>query len=266
MFSRPLLKATIRQNYLVFVVIIAVLMLYLPIIIGMYDPVTQKSLNDMLEMMPAALISALGFSGASASLIGFVSTYYYGFLIFLVPMIYTIVVCNRSIVSHVDKGSMAYILSTPNTRQRIIRTQAMFILASVTLMIGIVTLAGIAISEIQFPGQMDIRGFFMINLGVLLLYYALTGIGFFASSLFNDTKNSLGIGAGLPVAFLLFNMISNVGEATRFFRYISLFTLFDTDQIISGEGFLLSFIVLGIIAAVMYGMAFYVFSRRDLPL
>ncbi|HKL80124.1 MAG TPA: ABC transporter permease subunit [Mobilitalea sp.] len=266
MFSKSLLKATIKQNYIVFIIVIGILMMYMPIIIGMYDPKTQESLNEMLEMMPKGLISAIGFSGSFTSLLGFIGGYFYGFLILFIPMIYTIITCNRSISSHVDKGSMAYLLSTPNTRNKIAKTQAAFILVSITLIIAFVTVVGLVLSNVQFPGELDVSRFLLLNFGVLLLYYALTGIGFFASCLFNDTKNSLAIGAGLPVVFLLLQMISNVGEKTRFLKYFSLFTLFDPDKIIQGEGFVPSFIVLGTIAVVMYSAAIYVFKKRDLPL
>ena len=52
MLCKPLLKATIKQNYIVFILILSILMLYLPIIITMYDPATQESLNQVLDMMP----------------------------------------------------------------------------------------------------------------------------------------------------------------------------------------------------------------------
>ena len=45
-----------------------------------------------------------------------------------------------------------------------------------------------------------------------------------------------------------------------------MFTLFDSDKIISGEGYIPQFIALTIIAVVMYGLGFYVFKKRDLPL
>lgn len=266
MFSKSLLKATIKQNYIVFLIIIAVLMMYLPIIIGMYNPETQASLNDMLKMMPKELISAMGFNSSNNSLLGFIGGYFYGFLILLLPMIYTIIVCNRSIASHVDKGSMAYLLATPNTRKKIAKTQAFFILVSITLILAIVTLVGIAISELQFSGELDIPRFLLLNLGALLLYYALTGIGFLASCLFNDTKNSLAIGAGLPVAFLVIQMISDVGDATSFLKYFTLYTLFDPNQIIQNSDFILPFLVLAAIAVIMYSAGVYVFYKRDLPL
>lgn len=266
MFSKPLLKATIKQNYMVFIIILAVLMLYLPIIILMYDPATQDSLNDILKLLPQGLVSAMGYDNLGVTLMDFIGGYFYGFLILLLPGIYTIIICNRCIASHVDKGSMAYLLSTPNRRTKIAITQALFIIASTTLMIALITLAGILYSNILFPGELDISGFLLLNLGALLLYYAVTGIGFFASCLFNDTKNSLLVGAGFPVAFLVLQMISDAGEKARFLKYFTLFTLFDPDEIIRGGNFLPQFIALFIIFLVMYGLGIYVFDKKDLPL
>ncbi|MHB8130329.1 MAG: ABC transporter permease subunit [Mobilitalea sp.] len=266
MFSKPLLKATIKQNYTVLIIILSVLMIYLPTIVSMYNPETQDSLNQMLKALPPELIAAMGFSEVGTNLLSFIATYFYGFLILLLPMIYTVIVANRCIASHVDKGSMAYLLSTPNTRSKIVRTQALFLLVSVTLLISFVTLVGITMCQIMFPDELDIAGFLLLNFGTLLLYYALTGIGFFASCFFNDTKNSLAIGAGLPVAFLLLQMISDIGDAAAFLKYFSLFTLFDPAKITSGEGYAISFLVLGVIAVVMYTAGIYAFQKRDLPL
>jgi ABC-2 type transport system permease protein len=232
----------------------------------MYNPQMQDSLNEILELLPKQLIAAMGFLGLANDLLSFVATYFYGFLILLLPMIFTIVAANRSVASHVDKGSMAYLLSTPNTRTKVVLTQAVYLIASITLIIGLVIIAGIAISQIAFPGELDIKGFIILNLGALLLYYALTGIGFLASCIFNDTKNSLMIGAGLPVAFLVLQMLSDVGESTEFLKYFTLYTLFDPAKITTGEGYGISFLVLGFIALAMYIAGIISFKKRDLPL
>ncbi len=266
MISKPLLKATMKQNYIVFLIIIGVLMIYLPTIASMYNPETQKSLNDMLKMMPQQLIAAMGFTGEMGTLLKFLGTYFYGFLILLLPMIYTIIVANRSIASHVDKGSMAYLLATPNTRARIAWTQALFLLVSTALLLGFVTLVGIGMCELLFPGELDIKGFLLLNCGALLLYFALTGISFFSSCLFNDTKSSLALGAGLPVGFLLLQMVADTGEKFEFLQYLSLYTLFDPAKIASGDGYLPSFIALAVIGVVLYGLGIYTFTKRDLPL
>jgi ABC-2 type transport system permease protein len=266
MISKALLKATIKQNYIVLLIIAGVLMLYMPTIVTMYDPETQESLNEIMKMLPKEMIAAMGFGGTANTLLSFVATYFYGFLILLLPMIYTIIVANRTIASHVDRGSMAYLLSTPNTRFKIAVTQAIYLLASITLLIGFVTAVGIGMCQVMFPGELETGRFIVLNCGALLLYYALTGIGFCASCFFNDTKNSLAVGAGLPVAFLLLQMISDIGEATDFLKYFSLYTLFDPAKIVSGEGYALSFLVLAVIAVVTYTAAILSFHKRDLPL
>lgn len=266
MFSKPLFKATLKQNYIVFFIIIGVLMIYLPTIASMYNPETQKSLNDMLKMMPQQLIAAMGFTGEMGTLLKFLATYFYGFLILLLPMIYTIIVANRSIASHVDKGSMAYLLATPNTRVKIAGTQAIFLLVSTALLLCFITLAGIGMCELLFPGELDIKGFILLNCGACLLYFALTGISFFASCIFNDTKNSLALGAGLPVGFLLLQMVADTGEKFEFLRYFSLYTLFDPAKITSGEGYLPAFITLALLGVVLYSLGIYAFTKRDLPL
>lgn len=266
MISKPLFKATLKQNRFVFLIILAVMMLYLPTIISMYDPSSQDSLKEMMNLLPKQVTSAFGFSKGSNTLLGFIATYYYGFLILLLPMIYTIIVSNRSLASHVDRGSMAYLLSTPNTRVKIALTQACYLILSITLLISLVTLAGIAFCQLLFPGKLDLGGFIALNFGALLLYYATTGIGFFASALFNETKNSLAVGAGLPIAFLILQMLSNVGDATKFFKYLTLYTLFDTEKIISGGSFIYSYLLLATIGVVLYACAILVFKKRDLPL
>lgn len=120
--------------------------------------------------------------------------------------------------------------------------------------------------ELTYPGELDIPGFLLLNCGVLLLYFGLTGISFFASCLFNETKKSLALGAGLPVGFLLLQMISDTGEKFDFLSFFSLYTLFDPARIISGEGYLLSFIILTVIGIVLYLAGIITFARRDLPL
>lgn len=266
MISKPLIKATFKQNLIVMLIIIAALMLYLPIIISMYNPNMQDSLNEVLELFPQQFLAALGFTAARHDLLGFVATYFYGFLILLLPMIFTITAANRTIASLVDKGSMAYLLSTPTKRSKIAITQAVYLLVSISLIMGLVTVAGISVSQMLYPGELDIKGFIRLNLGALLLHYALTGISYFASCTFNDSKNSLMLGAGLPVAFLLLQMLSDVGETTEVLKYFTIYTLFDPKKITSGEGYVISFLIMGVAAICLYIAGIITFKKRDLPL
>ncbi len=112
----------------------------------------------------------------------------------------------------------------------------------------------------------DPLAFVMMNLGFLLLMLAVSGISFLASCIFNLSKFSLALGAGLPFAFLILNLLSTVNETLEPLKYFSLMTLFDTERILRGEFYAPQFVTLAVLAAILYAFAIRVFRRKDLPL
>ncbi len=267
MIRIPLLKQTIVANYKLVAIFLAVLAMYFIIIASMFDPKATDGMTAMLEALPKEYVDAFGFTISDPTLIGFLAGYFYGYLIILFPMIYDCIVSNRLIAAHVNKGSMSYILSTPTTRKSVAATQALFLIGSVTLLIGFVTALGIFVCNHLFPGELDVPKFLLLNLGALLLHYALSGIGFFASCLFNDTKYSVAVGAGIPIAFLLIQMLANMGGDIENLKYATLLTLFNPTAIVDGASSVPpSFAALGILAAILYISGIYIFHKRDLPL
>jgi len=221
----------------------------------------------MLATLPKEVVSAMHFSEHETSLVGFLAGYFYGFLILLFPLIYAAITANRAIAGYVDSGSMAFLLSTPNPRWKIALTQAVYLAGSVALLIVFTMLVGIAVSQAMFPGALDIGRFALLNLGALLLYFALSAIGFLASCLFDETHLSLALGAGLPVLFLLMKLIAGVSEDLAPIGRASLTSLFDPAAILAGARSVPpSFLALLLIGAVLYVAGIVIFSKKDLPL
>ena len=109
--------------------------------------------------------------------------------------------------------------------------------------------------------------FLLLNAGLLLLHFAVSGICFFASCLCNEGRTASLLGAGIPVLFLLMQMLSNMGGKLENLKYANLFTLFDPAGLIAGESSALwGLPVLAALGALLYGLGVWVFSRRDLPL
>ena len=265
MISSPLLRATAKYNYIVWLIFAFILALYISIIISMYNPDTLHSINSYLETLPPQLLAAMHFKPTDPSLLGFLAAYFYGFLILLIPLIYSVIMADRMIAKYVDNGSMVFLLSTPNSRIKIALTQAVFLLSSLLLLIGFITLVGIVVSQALFPNELDISGFTRLNLGVVLLYSALSGIGFFTSCLFDESKQSLAWGGGIPIAFLLIQMLASADEQLSNLKYLSLMTLFNPDQIIvGGDNVPYVFLAFVIIALILYSGGVYIFSKKDL--
>ncbi len=267
MINFPLFKMNIKFNYIVWSIFAGILLLYFLIISSLFDPATVDTMAEMLDALPPELVTAMKFSIPDPTLVGFLAGYFYGFLILLFPLIYTIIMADRMIAKLVDQGSMAFLLSTPNSRIKIAFTQAVFFMSSIILLIVLLTIAGIISCQSMYPGLLDIPKFLSINLGVVLLYFSLSGIGFFASCLFNLSKYSLALGGGIPVAFFLLNLLSGVSDEVSGLKYLTLTTLFDPIAIISGSDTVIpSLIVLFLIGLVLYSAGVYVFSKKDLPL
>ena len=95
----------------------------------MYDPAGNEDLIAMASMkMSPEMLKAFGFTiTPNVSLTSFLASYLYGMLMIIIPMIYTCICANRLVAQHTDKGSMAFLLSAPISRKRIVATQALFL-------------------------------------------------------------------------------------------------------------------------------------------
>lgn len=263
--SWALFKTNIKTNRTIWIIMMVIWCFYFSIMVSMFDPDGLEAWDEMLEMMPEGFLKAVGWEMLGSSLVEVLGSTMYGFLVFLFPMVISVVVNHRLIATHVDKGSMSYLLATPNSRTKIAQTQALFSLASITVFFLIATGFGILVAQAMFPGELAIGKFLLLNLYALLLYYVIGGIGYFASCLANESKHSLSLGLGLPVAFLVLQMLGNAGDKFSWIGNLSLFALFDPDKLIGGSNFAwIGMLVFVALAAALYYGAIAIFNRRDL--
>ncbi len=268
MINFALLKSTAKSNWVIFIIFFAILLMYMSVMLGMYDPDNIDAMQQMMETMPEGIMDAFGYGGTPTDLITFMALYYYGFIILMFPMIYCIILANRLVASHVDRGSMAYLIATPNTRVKVITTQAVYMAFSVAMLLVINTAAGTAISELMFPGEMDIPAFLVLNLVAILLTLSISAICFFFSCIFNEAKFALAFGAGIPILFFIINMLRNIGDRFAWLQFLTLYSLFNPEGIVTGEqeGLVIICLAFVAIALLLYSAGIFIFSRRNLYL
>ena len=265
--SWTLFKANIRGIRTIWILMTAVYIGYFAVVLSMYDPQSTQAIEQMLEMLPEGLLKAFGMERVGDTLLSFLTIYMYGILLFLFPMVISTVVNHRLIAAHVDRGSRAYLLSTPNSRKKIVATQALFSLASITMFFAVITICALGLSEIMLPGEMETGDFILVNVYSLLMYYAIGGIGFLASCIANESKVSLGLGIGVPLTYLELQMIGDVGDKFSWLGKLSLYYLFQPEQLIEGASFAyVSMAVFVALAAVLYAAGIAMFNKRDLYL
>lgn len=265
MFSLTLFKRDIKSNYKLILIFLAILTLYSVSIVYMYDPKTTSAFEEMAKSMPE-IMKAFGMASVGSNLTEYIANYLYGFIILMFPIIFIIILGNKLVISYVDKGSMAYLLATPNKRVKIALTQAVFMWVSSAILLIYTTGIIIFFSNSLHGGELDIKTFIIINVSLYFIQIAVSGICFFASCISNDTKLYFTIGAGVPILFYLLQALANVGDKLENLKYFTLFTLFNTGDIIAGKSLVIPIGVSLIIALVFYGAGIYIFSKKDLYL
>lgn len=264
--SLPLLKENIRGSWKLLVIFLAVISMYVGVMMTMYDPGMNESLTMMVESMPE-LMAAFGMTAVTGSLASFLANYLYGFLLLVFPMVFAVMLCNKLVARHVDRGSMAWLVASPNSRGRVALTQAVTVALAMLMMALYAAALAVALAEAMFPGELDIAAYLRLNVGLFCLLLAVSAIAFLASCVFNESKNAIAVGAGIPVLFLLVQMLSNMGDKLENLKYATLLTLFDTEGLLAGTGSAWAgAAALAVLALVLYGAGITIFRRRNLPL
>lgn len=261
-----LLKADARRNLPLFVIIVYVMLLYFVVIAYMFDPSDSSSLSSMMELLPQGLMSSFGFGEVATNLTDFIVSYYYGFLVFVFPMIYCIITANQLVAKMVDNGSFAYLLMAPVSRCRIIVTKGSFLLLAIAVLFSILYAAGVAICRFLFGNMLNEAVFLQLNVNAALLTMTVGMVCFFYACYFNESRQALSFSAGVNIGFLLLFMLGGVSEKSEFLKQFSIYSLLDTDAILQGSGAVGVCLLLLLATMLLFAASVFVFHRKNLPI
>lgn len=263
MINMALYKREIKGSVKLLIIFGAVITMYVSIIINMYDPEIMKTLDSFAEAMPE-LMAAAGMKANDASLLGFMVSYLYGFILLVFPMLFCILRGNALVAKYTDKGSMALLVAAPVKRRTIAFTQMSVLISGILMIILYSTILELACAGSSFPGELDTIALFKLNGGLLCLHLFIGGICFLFSCIFSDTKYSIAFGAGIPALMYVLQMLANVGGNAEKAKYFTFFTFFNPDGIIAGESSATAGILMLLPAgAVLYILGVMVFERKD---
>lgn len=261
MISVPYFRQVVKSNVKFLGAFTLVLCIFLIVMTNVFTPEAVSDLQTATQGTIASHILT-----GNGSLISFMSNSFYALMAIVFPMVYSIMVGNRMIAEKVDKGNMAGFLSTPATRIQIAFSSAVYFISSLAVMWGVSSVVGILAADAFQPDALDTDTFLMLNLGAFLYHLAISSICFCASCVFNTSKNSLMIGAGLPLLFFVVSLFIKLSDSLDFLKYFTLNTLYDTEKIVEGSGYAAGLAVMLAISACLYAAGIVWFQKKDLPL
>lgn len=266
MINSTLYLREMKKSVKMLLLFAAVITMYVSIIIGMYDPKIMETLDNFYDMMPE-LMAAVGMNSNANSLLGFMVSYLYGFILLIFPMVFCILRGNGLIAKYTDNGAMAVLLASPVKRRTIVCTQLSVLLSGVSILVLYSTGVELVVAVSKFPGELVVSKLLLLNLALLFLQLFIAGICFLASCIFQDSKYSIAFGAGIPAFMYVLQMLANVGEKTKPARYFTFFTLFDANGIVANEASAFAYsIVLLVGAIIMYVASITIFCKKDICL
>lgn len=264
MLNMTLYKREMKGSLKMLLIFTAVISMYVTIIISMYDPEMMATLDSFYEVMPE-LMASVGMSAGATSLIGFMISYLYGFILLIFPMVFCILRGNGLIAKYTDKGSMVTLLAAPIKRRTIAMTQMFVLISGIVLLIIYAAALELVIAETRFPGELVISDLVILNASLLCLHLFIGSICFLASCIFSDTKYSIAFGAGIPALMYILQMLANAGEKAEVSKYFTFFTLFDANGIVAGESSAVIGVLILLIGAIgLYTIGITVFCNKDL--
>ncbi len=240
----------------------------------------EAMMTNMLEIMGVSsdLVDNMSKMDTSSML----NQMYFTIMSLLPILLFIIFAGNALIVDQVDKGSMAYILSTPTKRSAVAITQAVYMIVMPFIMVGFGFLTKL-VSASVIIGEVEVAKYAALYGGLYLLTEAMAGICYLASCVFNLSKHALALGGGLNIWFFICSLLGMFGsesmvdvgmgvEELGMFNRVSLVGLFDIDALGTvGSGavdysFVPKLAALAAVAVVCYVVGAIRFQKKDLPL
>lgn len=264
--SMTLFRNTLKRNWVLLAIFLGVLSMYMAVMLSMYDPDDMEALSTMIKLFPPELMKAMGFDSIVTDLTGYLASWLYGLLMLGFPLVYCIILGNRLVAKMVDNSSFAYLLSTPNSRVKIIMTQGIYALASVAALMTFVFGLGVLLCAVVFPGMLDVGQFLRLNFTTMLVNMTVMMISFFFSCVFNETRFSLLFGAGIPVVFLLMKMLGGVSKGGSIIKKASIYGFYDPVKLVAGESMVSINLIYIAMILVLFGGGVLIFRRKRLPL
>lgn len=259
-----LFKSNIKNYWLLIVAAIGVLLMYGTISVTMFDPDLADSMTSMFDSFPEGMMKAFGFDEMGTTLLEFVESFMYGFIIVVFSAIFLGLIAHGLIGKHTDKGSMVYLLATPNKRSKIVLTQGIFLMAALTFIFGIYVIAMLITSHLAFPGLLNVINFLKLNLVTYLCIAFVSSLAFLFSCYFNESRYSLGAGIGLPVFFVIIGLLKGLSSKLDWLGFLSPYSLINGKEIYTSSSYLLTSSTLLFLGTIgVFTLATLIFNKKN---
>ncbi len=216
-------------------------------------------LEGLLSTYPQAMLESLNINleyistmeGYYPMVVGFIQLVAFAFSATLTLKVFCMEYKNKSV---------EFLLAKPRSRTTFFNAKIITILLMNTLFFTVVSIADYAI--IQAFTEMSIKNFMVIQFSIYIIMLLAMFLTSIFAVLFSKIRGYDGIGFIIAFAFYAINVLSSILEEAKL-SYLSLYGIFDFNELLSDGYNITTLIILALIALVFYVSALTVYKRKD---
>jgi ABC-2 type transport system permease protein len=242
-------------------------MFYVLLVIYIYPTLAPHDLNELIKKLPDKLLKVFGIQTGVQNVGVFVASEFYSFFYLIFLMIYSVMMPIQLVARLVDRGSMAYLLSSSLSRTKVLFTQMGVLWTGLGLICLLSFLGGWMGDRwmLDHP-ELDVPAFLKLNAMGFLLFAVVCGYSLLFSCLLADEKKALSAATTLSILFYACDLAGKLGDSLKWMRNLSIFSLFEPTDIMKGADVTASSYLLLAVATVLFALSLMVFHQKDLSI
>ena len=224
---------------------------------------TMKNLDEMMKVFPPELLKAFNMDITSINTaFGWLKSEGFMFVLLIIGF-YSSMLGSNIVLKEENDKTIEYLATLPIKRKDILTNK---IIVSVTYIFLMVFILGIFnYIALLFSGDFHQEQYLLLSITPLLIGLPLFALNLFISTFLHKTKKTIGISLGLVFFFYLLSVLSELSDKVAFLKYLSIYTLADTRNIVSNIRINPIVIMVSIIITVIFiGGSYIRYNKKEL--
>ncbi|NBI30402.1 ABC transporter permease subunit [Chengkuizengella marina] len=245
----------------------AVILLFSAMFAGMADMYLSNELMvELLKTMPQGLLDAFGMDAELMTTFeGWMAGEPFMFTVLLLGA-FSGIWAASSISKEKDQQTGEFLFTLPYSRTSIFLHKVLAQFIQITI-ISIVNLLIVLLFGALFSDIDSVKTIMLLMLGAYFISLAFAGVGYAITSILSSERAAISLGVGIVLVSFLLNMLSSLNEELNWMADFSLFSVFETKQIVLESSLTMPgiLITLGIyFVGIILGNI--IFVRRDITM
>ncbi|NLC33347.1 MAG: ABC transporter permease subunit, partial [Clostridiales bacterium] len=202
-------------------------------VVFLFDDESGRVLDELRAQAPG-IFEAFRIYG-SLGLLDYMISLLYGFLIPALGSLLAVIVSSRLLPAQIQTGELTYYLALPVSRYRLVLVKAAVVAAC--LVIALFINSGVTVLAVMLmkPQAFNLSWFFVLSIGTLFLFLMSTGIAMMIACLAQERQRSNRLSLLVYFSLFILSMIGQVKAFPGFLKYLSIYSLWNTQALLTGR-------------------------------